>query len=1099
MDPVRFAIQNPVKVTVAVLLLVLFGLLALGAIPIQLVPNVDQPVITVTTRWTGRDPMQIEQDIIEEQEDKLKRVSDLRKMTSVASDSQAQVTLEFHIGADMTRAELEVSDKLREVAEYPDDVDEPVITVADSASQNAIAWMVLTSEDEEYNVEELRDVVEDHVKPFLERVAGISQVNVFGGRQREVHIRIDPGRLAHHGITFSEFRQALRLDNVNVSAGMLRDDRLQWRFRTVGRYDDLEQIRATVVTETEGGPIRVRDLGDVVLTLEKRRAFVRSRARPAIALNAIHRVGSNVLQVMHGPRGLSQRVAQVNAELLSTLAPGVTLRFEQVYDETVYIYDAIELVRQNLWIGGALAVLVLLLFLRRIRPMLIIAAAIPVSVIGTFVVMTGTGRNINVVSLAGLAFAVGMVVDNAIVVLENIDRHLGTARGREPADAAYRGTREVWGAVLASTATTLAVFCPVLFMQEEAGQLFRDIAIAVMASVALSLLVAVTVIPSAAARWMRPRGPGAGGGVAVPIDGGTAASRFSRGWARMIHAATVRTAPGVLLRLGIVALFTVGSIMGAAAMMPDVSYLPTGNRNLIFGMMFTPPAYAIEHNELIAHRVERVLQPYWEALDPKHAAELDAVLDVHSGERVAVSPIENYFFVSFGGQVFMGASSTEKQNVRPLASLLTQAMRQNPGTFAFATQPSIFGRTLGSGNAAELDVVGTDIDKVRTSAAALEGVLRARFSKVRADPSNYNLPAPQMRVRIDRVRAAELHVDVAALGLGIQALIDGATIGDYEYQGRSIDLVLVARTDDVFRPDQIRTVPVAVRERSGTRRIVPLSTLATFQPDNAPQAIRRIEELRAVTLTVEPPSHMPLETVLRQVDEMVSEARQRGQIDPSVQVKRSGTADKLTQVRESLIGEWQGWTLQSLMSLVRSRMFLALLVTYLLMAALFESYLYPLVIMFSVPLATVGGFAALAIVHAYDPTQQLDIVTMLGFVILIGVVVNNAILIVHQARNFMQGIAASPGEAAGPIEPREAIRLAVQTRIRPVFMTTFTSVCGMLPLVLMPGAGSELYRGLGSVVVGGLIVSTLFTLIVVPLLLSLVIDARSVFVHSGNM
>lgn len=561
----------------------------------------------------------------------------------------------------------------------------------------------------------------------------------------------------------------------------------------------------------------------------------------------------------------------------------------------------------------------------------------------------------------------------------------------------------------------------------------------------------------------------------------------------MIHAATVRNAAGVAVRLAIVAIFTVGSILGAAAMMPDVSYLPTGNRNLVFGMMFTPPAYAIEHNELIAHRVEHVLRPYWEALDRQQAASLGDVIDVHSGTPVPVSPIENYFFVSVGGQIFMGASSTQKQNVRPLTSLLTQAMQQNPGTFAFATQPSIFGRTLGSGNAAELDIVGTDIEKVRASAAVLEEMLRVRFRKVRADPSNYNLPAPQMRVRIDRVRAADLQVDVASLGLAIQTLIDGATIGDFEYEGRSIDLVLMGTADSEFRPEQIRRVPVAVLDRDGTRRIVPLSTLASFEPDNAPQAIKRIEELRAVTFTIEPPPHVPLETALKQVDAMVAEARQGERIDPTVQVKRSGTADKLTQVREALIGHWQGWTFQSLTSLVRSRMFLALLVTYLLMAALFESYLYPLVIMFSVPLATVGGFAGLAMAHAYDPTQQLDIVTMLGFVILIGVVVNNAILIVHQALNFMRGDAA----AVGPTEPRQAIRLAVQTRIRPVFMTTFTSVGGMLPLVLMPGAGSELYRGLGSVVVGGLIVSTIFTLIVVPLLLSLVIDVRSIFSTRG--
>jgi len=317
-------------------------------------------------------------------------------------------------------------------------------------------------------------------------------------------VRVFPSALAERGITFNELREALQFDNVNVSAGDLADGIRDIRVRTLGQYDTLNQIENTVVRYDEGGPIRVKDLGDAVQTLEKRRSFVRANGNSALAINVIRESGSNVMEVM---AGLREAIAYCNASVLPTYERDQHgLQMRQVYDETVYISDAISLVQSNLMIGGVLAALVLLVFLGKLRPTLIIALAIPVSVLGTFVVMTAAGRNLNVISLAGMAFAVGMVVDNAIVVLENIDRHLHM--GKTPRLAAYDGAREVWGAILASTLTTLAVFVPVLTVQEEAGQLFFDIALAICGAVALSLVVSITVIPAASARWLRPLGQG---------------------------------------------------------------------------------------------------------------------------------------------------------------------------------------------------------------------------------------------------------------------------------------------------------------------------------------------------------------------------------------------------------------------------------------------------------------------------------------------------------------------------------------------------------------------------------------------------------------
>jgi HAE1 family hydrophobic/amphiphilic exporter-1 len=971
-------------------------------------------------------------------------------------------------------------------------VDEPVISASESASENAIAWMVLYSDDPSFDVQSLFDAADKRIKPYLERVSGLSQVNIIGGREREVHVEVDPMKMAQRGVTFDKLREALQRENVNVSAGTLAEGRLDLRVRTVGQYDNLEDVRQTIVAYTEGGPVRVQDVAEVELTFAKRRGFVHTRGRQALAINVIRETGSNVIEVM---QQLRERIAVVNRDILPEMGGGVVLHLDQVYDETVYIYDAIDLVINNLWQGGALAVLILLLFLRSFMPTMIISLAIPISVIGTFVAMTAFGRNINVISLAGLAFAIGMVVDNAIVVLENIDRHLGL--GSTPRRAAYDAAQEVWGAILASTLTTLVVFIPVLTVQEEAGQLFRDIALAICAAVGLSLVVSITVIPTAGARWIKAKEA-------------KRSAESSSGWANLwgivgwMDALTVRLADVVhwligrsrvrlAMRLLVVGVFTVGSLGLSWLLMPPTSYLPKGNRNLVFGIMFTPPSYNVEHNETIGERIESRLRPYWEAKTMADTAKLPPVMGFMARQPIEVPPIENYFYVSFGGTIFMGASSMDKEVVEPLGPLLTSAMFGMPGSFGFAEQSSLFGRGGGGGlNSVDVEITAADLGVLRSSAGAMYQRLAEMFGydKVRPDPMNFNLPGPELQVGIDRVRAANVGMNVKDLGLTVQAMIDGVKVGDYRLGGDSIDLVMVRPEDRFFTAEGLAETPLAVRLDDGSFRVVPLSSVADIQRTTSPQKINRIEQLRSIKFTVVPRVDMPLEEATQKIAGLVEPMKKEGSLAPGCEVALAGTADKLTEVREAMLGQWHGWTWESFKSLAGSRLSLALLITYLLMAALFESYLYPFVIMFSVPFAAVGGFAGLALVHAWEPSQHLDVLTMLGFVILIGIVVNNAILLVHQAIHFMKGLGLGSGDKTGRLSPREAIRESVRTRVKPIMMTMLTTLVGMLPLVVIPGSGSELYRGLGAVILGGLLVSTMFTLVMVPLVFSMTLDAK---------
>ncbi|TWT74038.1 efflux RND transporter permease subunit [Allorhodopirellula solitaria] len=1106
MDPIQFAIANPVKTAVGMILVLLFGIIAFARIPVQLTPDVDRPVITIRTNWAGRSPEEIEKSIIIEQEEKLKSVQGLWKMTSVASLGSAQVTLEFNVGASPERILQEVSNKIDEVPEYPEDVDRPIIAVADTAGDNAIAYLLLQAEDPDFEVATFYDFSDRFMTPSLERIEGVAEIDIKGGRTHQIQVRFDPEALARRGITISQMNSALRLDNVNASAGDFANSRQDVRYRVLGQYDSLQPLRDTIIKyDDQGSPVRVADVAEVKLALEKTVHFDQCKGKTSMTIFVKRKTGSNVLDIIDQ---VEKVVDEMNAEggvLRSFKNDRYGLRLRMAFDDSLYINSAIGLVQQNLWIGGGLAALVLLLFLRSVRSTLIIAISIPISVIGTFVVMWLADRNLNVISLAGLSFAVGMVVDNAIVVLENIDRHLKL--GASPARAAYDGTREVWGAILASTLTTIAVFAPVLTVQDEAGQLFYDLILAICAAVALSFVVSITVIPTAASLLLKaPKNIVAGDEVeaAAQARSGRRNAPFdwilrpfawlNNAWASFIHLLTFRSLSSVWLRIMLIAITMVASIVISLMLMPPASYLPNGTKNFTFCRMSTPAGYSVMENFYVGQRIEQELKPFWNAKDSAEASQFGPVVDRRSGKEYTDIPaIKEFFFVVARGSVFMVGISQDPENVEPIAAVFNKSFDVIPASKGVTSQASIFGRGAGSSNAVDLEVSGNDLTRLKNASTYLERELQDAFSKfsVRSSPDNFNESGPERQLQIKQEVAKRLNLSVSDLAMSARAMIDGSFVGDFDFQGDNIDLILIRDPAAEIVPEEIEDLPIAVRESNGEVLMVPLGQIADFVTTEASQQIRRVEQQRAISLSVTPPDDVALEQAQATILEVVDRARAEGHLGSDIFVSLSGNADRLSEVQASLMGHWSGWNWESIGSVSLSRFFLALVITYLLMTALFENFLYPLVIMCTVPLATVGGFVGLWVVRQSDPTQQMDVLTMLGFVILVGVVVNNAILIVHQALNYMRGHASGADGAVAPMSPRDAIRESVRSRMRPIFMTTCTSVFGMLPLVLAPGSGSELYRGLGSIVVGGLVFSTIFTLLVIPLLFSLVLDATS--------
>ncbi len=1171
MDLIRWSMSRPVSVSVVVMLVVLFGLIGLTAIPIQLKPTVDTPVVTVHTAWPGRSPEELVDEVTRKQEERLKNVANLKTMRSTSREGECDITLEFTLNADINRALQEVSDALRQVADYPDEVEPPTVEASEGGVSNAIAWLILDldpaarAQFPDFDVATLFTPVDKEIKPYLERVEGVAQVRVFGGREREVHVLVDPSALAQRSLAYDQVIAALRDENINASAGAVAEGKRDIRVRVLGQYRSPSEILDTVVAYRDARPVHVRDVARVEISHEKVRGFVRSFGEPSLAMPVIRQGGANVVKVMGE---LRQRLGEVRRDILPKLDPAVGkhLRLRQVYDETVYIDSAIDLVLENLWKGGVLAVITLTLFLRSFRSTGVIALAIPICIIATFLIILAAGRTLNIVSLAGLAFSTGMVVDNAIVVLENITRR--RALGDAPLDAVYRGTKEVWTAILASTLTTVCVFIPILTVQEEAGQIFFDLSLAMAVAVSVSVVVAITVVPCACALvFKRDAKPAVRGGPPArsawqELFG---LAQLSAGFAARVGNLVLWLITGWRawsVRPALILAMTALSILLSITLAPPLDYLPNGNQNLVFGGLLIPPGLSVEQQVNISQRIEAQIKPYLDA-DIKRPETLENLPPIARREApdkpFPPVPLDNFFIGAFQGGMFVGGISQDPQRVIPVGTLISNAMVTIPDAFGGAAQASIFGRSAGTTSTLNVEISGPSISRV--SAAASMMLFKAFAMpeigpfRVRPAPANFNLQQPEVQVRLNDA-GRELGLRPRDVGTAVRGLFDGAFAGEYIDQGRAISILVKPVGGDLGSTDHLQDVSLS----TPAGKIVPLGAVAQIRPGQSPQEIQRIEELPAVSLQITPPEGLPLESLTQLIrEQLVAPAEAAGLLDPSMRVRMEGTAAKLEEVKTALFGArhsapeapWQralrvasyllsfialgvatfcvvragssrhafygavgalllGLVLAGMLlgvalapQLLLARFVWALLVTYLLMCALFESFLYPFVIMFSVPLAMVGGFAALRLVHNWTLTnpaiapQQLDVLTIIGFVILVGTVVNNAILIVEQALNFM-----TPGKAGEEfakdhaLAPREAICESVRTRLRPILMTTLTTLGGGLPLVIAPGSGSEMYRGLGAVVCGGLLVSTIFTLVLVPMVFSLVLDMKDGFTHA---
>lgn len=1012
------AIQRPISVVVGIVLVVLFGALSVKDLPIQLTPDISTPTISINTAWPGAAPSEIETEILEQQEEVLKNVQGLTRMESSASSDSGSITLEFEVDTDIEEALVRVTNKLSQVASYPEAAREPVVETADSSGPPLA--VIAIRDPQRGSVAAYRTWVEDEILPQIDRIPGVAGIFFIGGQDTEVHVEFDARALAARGLSVQGVADRVRSELRDISGGDVTLGKRRYLVRADIAPDDPTTLEQVVLgASSDGTPILLGDVADVRLALRKPSGVAFVQDRPAMVMLLSREAGTNVLEVT---REVYDVIDRLQREEFSREG----LQIEILADQVEYIEGALDLVEQNLLLGAILAIVVLFLFLRTFGASAVVSVAIPVCAFATALGMQALGRTINVVSLAGITFAVGMVVDNSIVALESID----TWRTRAPNTklAAYRGIREVWGALIASTATTVAVFIPIVLWKGEVGELLRDVAVAIALAVSVSLVVSVLVIPSLAARLLSR-------GKTLDIGGLTDFGRRFR--SRVTE--QVRWLCGSARRAGATLIFAiVGSFLVAWALLPPMEYLPTGNRNLVFGILVPPPGYSIEELQDTGNRLQSEMARY-------------------TGQEVDGEPsIQRSFFVGSPDRVFAGAVAERKEDVGRMLDLLRRVQSKIPGMISFATQASLFGRSIGGGRVVEIDIQGSDLPTLIKVGSRLFQDLRQALpgSQIRPEPS-LDPGAPELHVIPRRKEAAQLQMGGAELGLVVDSLIDGAIIGEYTPEGQpKLDVVLRAVTDEGgVLPDVAALLSAPVATPNG--RTVPLGVLARVDETLGPSVIRHLERRRAITLSVSPPEDLPLEDAIDTIrNDVIGGLEREGAVPAGVQFGLSGAAGKLEVAQKQFA----------------NILILAVIICFLLIAALFEDFISPFAVLMSVPLAAAGGAGGLWLVNAFLGKQPLDLMTALGFLILIGVVVNNAILVVDGSLARLRG-----GSTLA-----EAVPLAVEARVRPIFMTTATSLAGLLPMVIFSGAGSELYRGVGAIVLGGLLLSTVLTLYVVP-------------------
>jgi len=1107
---VEFSTRRRVTVAMMTLTLVLFGVISLSSLKVELLPDLSYPTLTVRTDLEGAAPSEVETLISQPAEEALGVVKGLRKLRSISRTGQSDVVLEFAWGTDMEQAGLDVRDKM-ETLQLPLEASPPVLLRFNPSTQ-PIMRLALSSTagggDETEAVRrlmELRRYADDDLKRKLEPVSGVAAVKVGGGLEDEIQVDIDQRRLAQLGLSLNDVIQRLQQENVNLSGGRLEEGSQRYLVRTVNQFADVEQMRDMLLTTASGSgaaqgggenrqlmmailgsrdptviaalrtdgsgggaaPVRLRDVAEVRQGYREREAVIRSAGNEAVEL-AIYKEGD--ANTVATADALEARLVQVREQLPRDIELTV------VEDQSVFIRHAISDLKVDAVLGGMLAVLIIFLFLRDGWSTFVISLSLPVSIITTFFFMGQLGLSLNLMSLGGLALATGLVVDDSIVVLESVAK--ARERGLGILEAAISGTREVFMAVVASTLTTIAVFLPLVFVEGIAGQLFRDQALTVSIAIAVSLLVSMTLVPMLASlrgrpplafpeeephpqwrpssRWKKPvAASGRGFGAAVRglfFGAAWLVVRLWRGLAAVVgpvmrKASDVAMAPyrrgeSAYLRMLPAALARPWPVLAGAtlAFAATIAVVPFLGMDLIpqlaqdrFEMTAKlPPGTPLAQTDALIREVQR-----------KHANE-DGVRLLYgvsgTGTRLDASPTESGENI---GKLSVVMDDTSREQA--LVERLRTTMQAHPAAQVDFARPELFALSP----PLEIEIEGSDLEAIRVAGTRLAGMLRdnAHYADVK---STVEQGYPEIQVVFDQERAAALGLTTRQIADAVVNKVRGNVATRYSFRDRKIDVLVRVRESERSSVEDIRRL--IVNPTGGNP--VELSSVAEVVSTTGPSEIHRADQRRVAIVSANL-RDIDLGTAIREVQAMVAD----NPIGTDVEMRIGGQGEELEDSVRSLLFAFG----------------LAVFLVYLVMASQFESLLHPFVILFTIPLALVGAVAALLLTRS-----PISVVVFIGLILLVGLVVKNAIILVDKVNQLRE---------AG-VAKREALVEGARSRLRPIMMTTLTAVFGFMPLALALGEGAEVRAPMAITVIGGLLVSTLLTLLVIPIVYDL-LDRKS--------
>jgi multidrug efflux pump subunit AcrB len=1010
MNITRVSIKNPASIAVILALITLFGYLAIKDRPIQLLPNLSQPQISIFNNWRAAAPAEMESNIIEPQETILRRTPGLKEITSNINRGFTNTTLTFEQDTDMQQAFINVINNLNQAPPLPVDAGEPFVAVGGQGQPNVASIQVYTQKDNldsDYTSEKYEYVFDEVIEPRLARIPGVSRVNMNSRRPLEVRINFDPYQAAALGVPITSISQSIA-SATDVSAGFADVGRRQYTVRFLGQHD-LDQLNNMIVAWVDGRPVQLNEIATVEKVPVDGFGVNKRNGYPSYYITLQSGSDSNTVAILDE---VNLAIDELNAGPLDDAG----LIIELSYDASVYIRRAIDLVKNNLGLGVLLSIGTLFFFLRDRRSTLIIATSIPVSLLVAFMALKVFDLSLNVISLAGLAFAVGLILDAAIIVQENIVRY--RQQGMALNGAVIKGAEQVQGALFASTVTTIAIFLPILFLEGMEGQMFSDLAITLSVSVVASLLAAITIIPVASRLWLRQ----------------TDDKDPKQHWWDNITNWVMRWTDSSHKRHAWVFGLLAMSLLIVVSLMPKADFLPPAKADAVQVFFNAPPGVTTDVYE---HEIGKVIV---ERLRPHM-------------EHEKAPFIKGYNLSMFGTNSILYLYPLNPEDTELFVEMLSgDLLKGIPDTTAYPSRASLLGVGNNGGRSITVNLQGSDLSGLMQAARQSMPVIQQALPGAMVRPlSGLSLSEPELQIIPNEHRINEVGLTPRALASAIRSFTGGLFVGEYFDGNNRYNMIM--RSGGWSNPDQLAAMPIAT-PLAGAQTI---GSLASIQRTVGPSRIQRVDGQKTISLQVLPAAAMTVEEALDQLRD-VAGPQIRELLPDGAAIQYKGSADRL----ESALGD------------MLNNFLLAILILFLMMAAIFKSMKDSALVLAVMPLALAGGLLALKLLNLVS-YQSLDMLTMIGFIILLGLVVNNAILLVSQTRE---------AEASG-LSRVSAVRQAVRVRARPVYMSTLTSIFGMLPLLVIPGVGSDIYRGLATVIIGGMVFSLLFTLLLMPSLLQL--------------